>query len=517
MRRALLACALLGLSLPAQAKKPEPPPTSSRSAAAAPSPKAASRDAAFAAYKAEMDAGQLPRAADALVALTDDPAQAPFHAEAHALLGDLLAKRDLPYAALLAYARAYALATDTDAEVVGGTVADALALADKVGDPAALQAALSKNLGLARNEDVKGRVAYLAARESFRTKSYAVALAVLKTVPPADPRYAEAKLLEGVILNQQGRAEQALVPLEAASKAGEGRKGEFADLLALNLARSYFAAGNFPRAIQFYGEVSRASEWWPEAQFERAWSHFRMDDMNGTLSTLMTLEQPFFKDWYWPEADLLRIYGAFLMCKFPEANTDLEAFKTTYAPIRESLKGFNARGARATFDAARAFVEKDETAGLPRMLLRPYASEARFLGSLAAVRSAEGELARLGKAAANPFTDRARQWIEERRDALVTAEGERIGGRLDAQQADLATRLADAEIFGLDILRMQQQQYEAAANTGKIAPAARKAKRADRKRKAFREWPYQGEAWADELGYYRVDSTPECPANMRKD
>lgn len=522
MRGALLLLALLaapGAALAAKPKdKPAAPPAATSSAPAkSDAARAKAREAAFSTYKTELDAGQLPRAADALVALVDDPAQASVHAEAYTLLGDLLRKRDLPYAALLAYARGYDLATDADLETVGASVPDAIALADKVGDPGVLQAPFSKNLGLARTDDVRGRMAYMAAREAFRGQSYGVALAMLKMIPNGDPIAPEARLLEGVVLNQQGRAEDALVPLEAAAKEAATRGGEFADLVALNVARSTYAAGNFPRAIQGYGNVARGSEWWPEAQFERAWAHFRLDDMNGTLGALMTLKQPFFADWYWPEADLLRIYASFMLCKFPDANTELEAFKVNYAPINVALKGVVGKDEAEVFNLARTFVEKGDSGSLPRMLLRPYASEDRFLGSLAAIRSVEGELKRLGNASANPFTERAQQWLEARRDALVKSEGARIRARFSAQQRDIDMKLADAEIFGLDILRMQGQLYEMAAVTGKLPSAARKAKRADRTRRGWREWPYEGEAWADELGYYKIDATPECPASMRRD
>ena len=522
MRGLLLLAALGFVPGVAEAKPKDKAPASApapaaKGAATSDAGRAKAREAAFATYTSELAAGQLPRAADALVALIDDAAQATFHAEAYALLGELLAKRDLPYAAMLAYAKAYELAQDADLDIVGATVPDVLALAERVGDPAALQGPFSKNLGLARTDDVRGRMAYLAAREAFRNESYGVALGVLKMVPGGDPVYPDAKLLEGVILNQQGRAEDALVPFEAAQKASDGRAQAFKDLLALNRARSVYAAGNFPQAITGFAAVSRGSEFWPEAQFERAWAHFRLDDMNGTLGALMTLKQPFFEDWFWPEADLLRIYASFMMCKFPNANDELEAFKATYTPMNRALKGFIGRGELEVFEGTRAFVEKGDTGGLPRMLLRGYAQEDRFLASLAALRSVEGELKRLGKASGNPFTERAQQWLEARRDALKKAEGARILARLSVQQQDLEVKLADAEIFGLDILRMQGQLYEQAAATGKMPNAVRKAKRQERPRKGYREWPYEGEAWADELGYYRVDATPECPASMRRD
>ena len=77
--------------------------------------------------------------------------------------------------------------------------------------------------------------------------------------------------------------------------------------------------------------------------------------------------------------------------------------------------------------------------------------------------------------------------------------------------------LADTEIFTLDVLRMKADLYTQAAATGKMPDAARTVERKERIRKGWREWPYEGEDWADELGYYRVYTVPECPASMRRD
>ena len=76
--------------------------------------------------------------------------------------------------------------------------------------------------------------------------------------------------------------------------------------------------------------------------------------------------------------------------------------------------------------------------------------------------------------------------------------------------------LANSEMFILDILRMKQQMYEQSAITGKELEAAKSVKRTERIRKGFAEWPFEGEFWADELGYYKVDVTAECPASMRQ-
>jgi hypothetical protein len=75
--------------------------------------------------------------------------------------------------------------------------------------------------------------------------------------------------------------------------------------------------------------------------------------------------------------------------------------------------------------------------------------------------------------------------------------------------------LTNSEMFILDILRMKQQMFEQAALTGKELEAAKAVKRTERIRKGWQEWPFEGEFWADELGYYKVDVVPSCPASMR--
>lgn len=470
---------------------------------------------AFLEYETQMASGQKSRAADALVVLLDDPARAAYHGEAYALLGDLLAGIDLGYAALLAYTKAFEMAGPVDTALIGQRVPRSIELAGKVGDVAVLEKPFSKNVGLAQTEDVRGQMAFLAAREAVRNESYGLALGVLKMVKAGDPKYADARMLEGIAMNQQGRPDDALTPLLEAQKTARDKDARFNDVLWLNLARSYYAAKNFPKAIQGYAMVSRGSDFWPQAQFERAWSHFRIDDLNGSLGVLMSLDTPFFSNYYYPEADLLRIYSMFMMCKFPEANVAIETFKANYKGIHDSLKSWNGKSAAEGFQAARLFREKGETSGLPEMILRPYQTEERLGATVAAVQSAEDELARMKNIAANPFTERARVWVQQRRDALIDAEGGRVRDRIQAQQTELAEMLGASDIFTIDILRMKTLLYEQAAAIGRMPDAATTVKREERARKGWREWPYQGEIWADEVGYYRVSALPECPAGMR--
>ena len=39
--------------------------------------------------------------------------------------------------------------------------------------------------------------------------------------------------------------------------------------------------------------------------------------------------------------------------------------------------------------------------------------------------------------------------------------------------------------------------------------------RKQRTKKGYQSWPWEGEYWADELGYYRISTKSDCPASLR--
>lgn len=474
------------------------------------------REQAFATYDQELAAGSKARAADALVSIVDDATLAEFHGEAYARLGDILNEMSLPYAALVAYTRAFETASDTNVAEVSVRVPKAIEIATKVGDLAILQKPFAGNLGLARTEDVRGEMAYLAAKENTRAGQWGTSSAILKMVKEGDPRWPDAKVLEGIVLNQQQRHEDALKAFDAAQRTGREKDVRWHDSVQLNTARTWYGAGNFPRAIEAYSRVSRESLFWPDAQFERAWAHFRIDDFNGALAQLLPFESSFFSKWYYPEADLLRIYSMFLLCKFPESERQIGHFKDKYQPVHAALSAWADKSDEDTFKAAKLYMQKGKTTELPEMIWRPWASEERFALSVQAVDAADDELKRMKAVQANPFSEAAKEWLTARRDGLVKTEGARVKERFAAQEVELGGQLANSEIFILDILRMKQQMFEQAAITGKELEAAKSVKRTERIRKGWQEWPFEGEFWADELGYYKIDITPECPATMRQ-
>lgn len=514
-RATLLGALALALVLPGPAdaarkrskKKPVAAAEDSR-----PMPSMEERTAAFGEIDAAYKEGRKTQVADLLMDLVRNPEHEAFHPEGYARLGGVLEELDLPYAALVAYERALT----TDAGAVSSVAKKAIELGDKVGDTALLESVFAANVGLDVDAATRSRMAYLAAREAHHNGNYGTSLAILKMVGKDDPSYAEAKALEGVVLSLQGRYNDALAPLLVAQAVGKDKKkgAQFDNIVHLNIARSYFGAENFPRAIEYFQNVERGSPHWPEAQFERAWAHFRIQDMNGTMGILHTHASPFFDSWYFPEAALLRIYSMFLICKFPEAGKEIEAFQEQYKPVHADLSELAAQDPTWHFEQMRAHLD-GERHELPPMVTRIYENEDRFRDSLAAIEYAEDEIQRLGNIASHPFATETREWMQARRSALIETEGTRIRKRLQNRADSLGQMLNDSEISKLDIMQMETQLYQMASVQGeKSIEARRTVGRTLKVRKGYRYWPWEGEYWADELGYYRIDTKPDCPANM---
>jgi tetratricopeptide (TPR) repeat protein len=515
MRRTLtllLPLALLAAT-PATALKPAPEPTATTEAAPPPlTPE--ERAALFEAYDAAMKAGQKTQAADALLPIIDDDTKAAAHGEAWLKLGDLLTGFDMEYSALLAYGRAI----EADPIIGAAKVKQAIDLADKLGDTRAIAPILARNVALDVDDDTKSRMAYLASRHNVQEGNFGVALGMLYLVKKDSSIKMEAEALRGVLLAQQGKYNEALAPLLTAQAMGrEAERGErFDNVQTLNVARAYFGAGNFQRAVEYYAKVDRHSDFWPEAWFEKAWSHFRADDMNGSLSSLMVHESPFYEGFYSPEADMLRTYSYFFMCKFKDATKEIEIFEARYRPVHASLAETLATLTPQDAWAEGVSLTTGGTTRLPVGVIRAYRKDERFLGAISAVEKADDELSRLGNVSANLFASRAQKDLKFRRNKIIEQEGERIIKTATAARDELKGMLGNVQITKLDMMQYETSQLERASVTGTLEQGDRIGQlRKLRTRPDARVWPWQGEYWADEVGYYQVVARPDCPDSLR--
>ena len=88
--------------------------------------------------------------------------------------------------------------------------------------------------------------------------------------------------------------------------------------------------------------------------------------------------------------------------------------------------------------------------------------------------------------------------------------------RVEKARAELTEMLQGIQITGVDITTLEADLYERAAATGTLNfgdPSAR-LKTLRREKKGYHVWPFEGEYWQDELGWYQVDARPDCPEKL---
>lgn len=502
--RVLALAALLVASPGLAAPRPAAPPP----AAARPAPESTP----WADLDTRLEAQDWQGVAEATEALIADSSKPALHAGAWARLGRALQLGGYPYAALAAYHEAARL----DPKAAAAYYPLALDLADTLDEDAWLGAVVGEDFGVPMDETTRSRVALVAARAKFAKGSWVQTSSLLPLVAATSPLHLDAEVLRGVALAQAGKYEDALIPLLTSYEDARRAKRDphFVNTLALNIARTFFAAGNFAQAMAYYDEVDRDDPSWPEAFYERAWAHFRVDDMNGTIAQLMVHGSPFFDQDYFPEADLLRAQAFFLMCYFPEAKKSIDSFQAHYTPVRDAL-----RASVGTLDAAAALADaKAAAAGqatrLPPALMERYLHDDRLADAAKAIAAADAELARLKGGA---WADRAHTQLSARRDARATTEGQRVLDMAADARDQLTEMLSDIELTRIDLLTYESDLYTQAIGSGSTQiledPAGRL--RALHK-KGKQVWPFEGEYWADEVGYYRVEAGSACPAKLQR-
>jgi len=451
----------------------------------------------------ESDAKGAAAAADAILRNPDLTAE---HGQAWGVLGAAYHKLGHEYAAAEAFRRGF------QADLPGNSewISTALDAADSVKDEDLLAASLGAAFGAAKDPETKARLALLAARTAFRRGELGLSLGYLALVKSEHAVFADAEVLRGVLLSQQGRHADAQGALQSALQAGQtqDRSERWMETVRMNIARAMYGAGEYELAELKYSEISRNSNWWPQAAFEGAWSEFRAAQFNKSIASLHSLDAPWFDDWYFPEADMLRAQALYMLCLYGEVGKRIDQFNEHYTPILEQFNQLStSMDPTQAWEEATSWDEGEHK--LPEMFLRRYANNERLADAelrVNAARSNADEIAGLpqGEALATALHARA--------DLTIRTNGQAVIADLSAQADDLKDILQGLEVARIDLLSMESDMYQQAATTGKVEdPEAEKEKWRQVRASGKRVWPYQGEWWADELGWYVVDAVPVCP------
>ncbi len=385
--------------------------------------------------------------------------------------------------------------------------------------------------------DLYNELVYIMGRYKYSQGEFEEAIQLYGRVAADSRFYVKARFFEGIAYIRQRRARPAVASFRAiidgigdGSISGVDEQDRMLNLAWISLARVYYTAGNrrgedgstttdgrfLGQAVEAWNSVDQGSEYWLDALFESSWAFFLADEYSRALGNVHTIYSPYFDDAYYPEAVVLKAVTFFVNCQIENAEAMIGTYHERFDPVRQELETI-----LAGFEDSTQFFEflQQVRAGeanispTVRGIVSTALSDRTLLRNIEYVRVLEEEEQRLTSspaefqnsslgarilqdvAVAKSFAiDQTGELARNRYERLIF-ELEDLSNQVDAVELEIATYRRG----NLD-QEMQDQMTTAQNSTGGDVEVDEE----------HTLWPFEGEYWRDELGFYRQQVTNQC-------
>jgi hypothetical protein len=422
-----------------------------------------------------------------------------------------------------------------------------LDVSDKLDDdfkiPALIDAMYEVNAEALRRfrPELLQRIHFTIGRNSFKRQKIADARDFLNTVKEGNSAYPRAQYLLGLIALGMGRPDAP--PAEFAetvrhfmaardaigTNATADKARELYDLATLGLGRTYYERAyrldeEHPdrnrlliMAEREYRSVPRFSSAWSDALFERAWTHTVANQYGKALGALHSLNAPYFKEEFYPEANILTAIIYYYNCQWDRVNRTLDDTKAKFTPMVAQLDTMLARN----YDAEEwyALLNRSLKAGLehkdaeliPWHVARRIATDPDFERFERYLKEIEREVAFFEGNRAFNKSEMGRQLSDEfleTRDSFVQLLGRLVRSKLERQKSEIGDINTRASIVSLETKTAETEWLEIGREIGGM-PRTR-LPRPYIPDDTFQFWWFRNEYWIDELGFYEFSIKTEC-------
>ncbi len=387
------------------------------------------------------------------------------------------------------------------------------------------------------NRELYNQLVFMMGRHQYNQGEFDAAVDLFQRVSESSRFYVEARFFEGITHVRRRQARPAIAAFRAIKTAIDEGDAEVQDedrmrnLAWLSLARVYYTAANrrneetgdvdvdgtlLGQAVEAWTRVDQGREYWLDALFESSWAFFLADEYSRALGNIHTIFSPYFEDSYYPEALVLKAVTFFVNCQTDNALATVGLFHERFDPVRDELEA-----ALAQFQDNVQFFEflkavREGNADLsPRIrgLVTTAMSDRTLLRNLEYVRLLEEEEGRL-QARSREFQDspvgaRVFQEVALAKSFAIDQAGDLARGRYNRlidELMDLSNQVDTVELEIATYLRGQlgqevQEQMTVARESGGGRVEVDEE---------HQLWPFDGEYWRDELGFYRQQVTNQC-------
>lgn len=379
-------------------------------------------------------------------------------------------------------------------------------------------------------EKVRDELYFLLGKFYYQKNSFKQAVELFSVVPTSSEFYVQAKLFEGATHVREYQAKPAVEAfkevLRAAAESNDPRIKPFEDLANLSLARTFYSTGQFELATKYFDRVSQESYDWANSLFESSWANFMLKQKgySKALGNIHTIQAPFFENYIKPESvgEALTVKATiyFYNCLYDRAQEAIDEFNATYPTVFTELKKL----ITATNENDKLFEVavkiRKETSGLPEQVeraARGVLGDMSLLKRFQYVEELDRELKQHDKADASWKATNIAQTVFAdltlQRSLAVNEAGDLARRRIKRLTEELSQLIKRVIKIEFEILQGEKGVLETEVIEERDRGAAAAGNKPLEEIRADDEhiiWPFVGEYWRDELGYYRVKIRNKC-------
>ncbi len=392
----------------------------------------------------------------------------------------------------------------------------------------------------AQQRELFWQLNYLLGRYKYRNRQYEEAISLFEKVEKKSKYFVQTQFFTGISYVQLRKSVPAVKSfqkiVQALDDGVEGVEDEtrMRDLAYLSMARTYYSASvrlddaNVPTisadklsaAVKYWNRVDVASEYWLDALFEQSWAYFMAGDYPHALGNIHTIDAPYFPNSFYPEADILKAVISFTICQYEDATTIVARMKKKYEPIKTELEAtlnrFKGEGSEQQFFQ---FL-KDVRAGKANLnkTIRPVVenalSDRQLLRNIEYVKVLDEEDARFKKAPTSfrnsPLGNDVTDALNLARDLAIRNAGNLAKERYQRNLDELNGHLRDAQKIIIDITAAERNKLDQTVLNGQLSKEDSLTYGVVKPDDEHVLWPFNGEYWRDELGFYRQVVVSKC-------
>ena len=381
-------------------------------------------------------------------------------------------------------------------------------------------------------ESVRDELYFLLGKFHYNKGKFKEAVSLFNMVPSQSPFYVQAKLFEGATHVREYQAKPAreafIEVLRVAADSSDPKIKPYEDLANLSLARTYYSTGQFDLAAKYFDRVSTDSYDWPNSLFEASWANFMLKaaGYSKALGNIHTLQAPFFDNFIKPEsvAEALTVKATiyFYNCLYDKAADAITEFRERFEPLAVDLKklGDSTTAADQFYELAEKI--RSGKAGLSdsvEQAAKAVLSDRMLARRFDYVKELDRETGELEKAdpawKSTAVANAVLTDITLQRSLTVNEAGELAKQRITRLVGELAQLIKRVIKIEIEILQGEKGELEKEvieeqqlSKSGKVTDVSKIVVDDEHE-----YWPFHGEYWRDELGYYRVKLLNRCEKN----